>query len=300
MKTHSCYNKSEGMDRMKAYIKFMIAMLIFGSIGIFVKDIPLASEEIVFIRTLLGSIFLFFVLLISKQKLRWNLIRKNLPALLCSGCVLALNWMFLFMAYRYTTVSSATILYYMAPLIVMLLSPWLLKEKLTRNKMIGVACAILGIICMNGIGFGGINPTKGFLFGFLSAIFYAVLMITNKKIHDLSGLETAFLQLTLATIVFFPYIAFHYTGTNSLSMLHIFKLLFIGIVHTGIAYYLYFSSLHKLSGQSIALCSYIDPASALVFAVIFLHEPFGWIQCVGALLVLGGAAFGEYRKQEMR
>lgn len=133
MKTHSCYNKSEGIDRMKAYIKFMIAMLIFGSIGIFVKDIPLASEEIVFIRTLLGSIFLFFVLLLSKQKLRWNLIRKNLPALLCSGCVLALNWMFLFMAYRYTTVSSATILYYMAPLIVMLLSPWLLKEKLTRN-----------------------------------------------------------------------------------------------------------------------------------------------------------------------
>ncbi len=284
---------------MKSYFKLIIAMLIFGSIGIFVKEIPLASNEIVFARTIIGGIFLIFVAIMQRKGINKSALKKSLPLLAISGLALGLNWLFLFESYKYTTVSIATLSYYCAPIIVMLISPIILKEKLTITKIIGIVFAMIGMILISGTSFGGENPFKGLIYGLLAAVFYSSLMILNKLIKGLSSLELTIIQLFFAGIVMFIYVLFTHKGDIIIpSGKPLIILLLICIVHTGIACYLYFSSMQELPGQTVAMFSYIDPVSALILSGIFLGERLSSIQWLGAIFILGGAAFGElYRKK---
>ncbi len=279
---------------MKSYVKLIVSMIIFGSIGIFVKNIPLASGEIVVSRTIIGSCFLFLVMLISKHKIDTKQVIANAVPLLISGLVLGLNWMFLFEAYRYTSVSVATLLYYCAPIIVMLLSPFVLKESLQSHKMIGIGVSMVGMILVNQVHSTSTQEILGAGYGLLAALFYAILILANKRIEKMSSLETTEIQLVIATIVLIPYVVYSHQGEwiipSGISLLALFIL---GFVHTGIACLMYFSSMKNLPGQSIALCSYIDPLSALIFSAIFLDEHLKFIQVVGAILILSGAILGE-------
>ncbi len=285
---------------MKSYSKIIIAMLIFGSIGLFVQAIPLSSQEIVAVRTLLGSAFLLCLLALEKQKIHWLTLKKNLPLLILSGAAMGCNWLFLFEAYRYTSISIATLVYYCAPLLVLLLSSILLKEALTPYKLMGVFMAIVGMFLVNGGGISGINPTNGLLYGFLAALFYAALMICNKWIKGLNSLHITLVQLIVAAIILLPYALFTHQGSWQIPQgTAILAILAIGIVHTSIACYLYFSAMQELPAQSVALCSYIDPFSALLFSAFFLGERLSLIQMIGAVFILGGACFGElYRPKK--
>lgn len=279
---------------MKAYISFIIAMLIFGSIGVFVEGIPLKSSEIVSARTIFGSLFLGGVLLIRKKKIDWSILKKHIFILIATGIVMGLNWLFLFVAYHYTTVSVATLIYYLAPVIVLILSPFFFHERLTKSKVVGICISLLGLILVNGTISGGIQPGKGLVFGFLSAIFYAGLMLLNKKITEVPPIEKTLVQLLSAGIVMTIYSILTREGNPvSLTKENIVSLVLIGVVHTGIAYLLYISSIQKLSGQTVALCSYLDPMAALVFSAICLQERLTVVQICGAILILSGSAFGE-------
>lgn len=287
------------MTKKKSQLKFIIAMLIFGSIGLFVKAINLPSDVIVLMRTIVGSIFIALVMLIGKQRVNKKGIISNLPVLILSGLVLGGNWAFLFEAYKYTTVSAATLIYYCAPIIVFLLSPIIFKEKLTVGKIVGVIMAIIGMAIVNGIGIGGSNPSLGLICGIVSAVFYATLMIVNKFIKDLSGLEITLSQLIVAAIVMLTYVLIVNKGMFSFgSSKEIALLVTVGIVHTGIACYLYFSSMQSLPSQSIAMLSYIDPVSALLFSGVFLGERLSVLQLLGAILILGGTAFSQIYKRK--
>lgn len=282
------------MVKGKSQLQFIIAMLIFGSIGLFVKAINMPSSVIVLMRTIIGSLFLALVILIRKQPINREAILNNLPVLVLAGVVLGTGWAFLFEAYRYTTVSAATLLYYCAPIVVFLLSPAIFKESLTWSKMLGIASAIIGMVIVNGLGIGGSNPYLGLICGIVSALLYAALMILNKFIKNLSGLESTLAQLIIAafTMTFYVLLS-HESKWSFSSRLEIFLLVTVGIVHTGIACYLYFSSMQKLPGQTIAVLSYIDPVSALFFSAIFLNERLTLFQILGALLILGGTAFSQ-------
>lgn len=285
---------------MKSYVKLIVSMLIFGSIGVFVQNIPLASGEIVLGRTIIGSCFLFFVMLVSKNKINTKQIISNAVPLLISGLVLGLNWVFLFQAYRYTSVSVATLLYYCAPIIVMLLSPFVLKESLQSHKIIGIGISVIGMILVNQVYSSSTQEILGVMYGLLAALFYAILILANKRIKKMSSLETTAIQLVIATIVLIPYVVYSHQGEWIIpSGISLLALCILGFVHTGIACLLYFSSMKNLPGQSIALCSYIDPLSALMFSAIFLNEHLTFIQIVGAILILSGALFGEiYNKNK--
>lgn len=215
--------------------------------------------------------------------------------LVISGIVMGLNWLFLFTAYQYTSVSVATLLYYFAPVLVLLLSPLLLKEKLTWSKIAGMITSVIGMVLVNGAQSGGGNPQKGLVYGLLAAVFYAGLVLLNKRITDVPAVEKTFVQLLTAAVVMSGYALFTHSGNwyfpQGTSLL---SLLLIGFVHTGIAYLLYISSISQLSGQTVALSSYIDPMSALIFSAIFLHEQLTVTQLFGAFLILGGLAFGEF------
>lgn len=281
-------------EKIKPELNLIMAMLIFGSIGIFVKNIDLPSTAIVLWRTIIGSTFLAVIFLLKKQSINVRGIRQNLTMLIAAGAVLGGGWAFLFEAYRHTTVSTATLLYYCAPIAVFLLSPLLFKEKMTINKVVGIVAAILGMLILNGTGVDKTGLSLGVIYGLVAALLYALLMIINKFIKDLSGLENTFVQLLVAMFVMIIYMAI--TTGRVLYLPTGYDLILvvtIGILHTGVACYLYFSSMQKLPGQTIAIMSYIDPASALIFSAVFLQERLAVLQIIGAFLILGGTAFSQ-------
>jgi drug/metabolite transporter (DMT)-like permease len=280
-----------------AKVKIITAMLIFGSIGIFVRNTNLSSSEIAFLRGVIGSLFLIGASFLVKQKISLQALKKNIILLLFSGAALGFNWILLFQAYKYTTVSNATLSYYFAPVIVMILAPFVLKEKLTMGKAASIVTAMIGLFLVVGVGnsaSGSYNHPLGILYGLSAAALYASVMLMNKFIKNLSGFETTLVQLMVAAIVLLPYVLVKDDLSFSRISFGTIVLIFImGIVHTGIAYFLYFTSFRDLKGQTIAVLSYIDPISAVVFAAIFLGESMSLIQGFGGILILGSTFLSE-------
>lgn len=274
-------------------------MLIFGSIGLFVKAIPLPSAQIVLARTVIGGAFLLLLRLASRRPPNYPALLKNLPFLLLSGLALGLGWILLFEAYRYTSVSIATLAYYCAPVLVLLLSPLLLKESLSRAKLAAVLAAMIGMAWINDPGSAGFLPDRGLLCGLAAAVLYAALMLVNKFIKDLDGLDTTLFQMLVVSILMTFYVFFTYgTDFTFPEGSGLAALLTVGIFHTGLGCCLYFSSLQMLPAQNAALLSYIDPLSALLFSAGFLDEKLSALQWCGAALILGGAAFGQFHKKQ--
>lgn len=278
----------------KSKLSLIGAMVIFGTIGLIRRHIDLPSSFIALARAVIGGAFLLALLAAQHRKPDFAGIRKNALPLVLSGAFLGFNWVFLFESYRYTTVATATLCYYMAPVLVILASP-LLKEKLNTRKLLCVGAAIVGIVLVSGVAEGGLgkNP-EGILFGLAAAVFYAFVMLLNKKIRLESAYDKTIVQLLVAAAVLVPYVMLT-EGMGSLTFSPIPTVLLItaGIVHTGIAYALYFGSMGRLPAQTVALYSYIDPVLAIVLSAVLLSEPMTALTAAGAVLVLGAAFFGE-------
>lgn len=281
---------------LKSKLFIIASMLIFGSIGVFVRGINLPSSVIALVRGVIGTAFLLIVLLVSRSLPKKEDVRKNILLLFFSGAAIGVNWIFFFEAFKYTTIPNATLSYYFAPVVVILLSPLILKEKLHLSRVLCVLAAVVGMFFVVGASFGGVDKRNliGIAFGLAAAVLYAAVVLMNKFIKGLSGLAQTTIQLFFATAVLVPYVLL----TNEISLSGLgtksaIMLVTVGIVHTGIAYYLYFTSMQTLSGQTAAVMSYIDPVSAIVFAAIFLNENIGALQAVGGILILGSTYIGE-------
>lgn len=283
---------------MKPQVKLISAMLIFGSIGLLVKNIQLSSSEIALFRGIIGSIFLVLASFFVKQKISFQAIKENLILLILSGAAVGFNWIFLFESYRYTTIANATLSYYFAPIFVMTLAPFILKEKLTPIKIGSIVMAMIGLSMVVNIGGDSAstsyNHSVGILYGLTAAAFYASVILMNKFIKNLSGYETTLIQLLVAVVILFPYVMLK--GRIDFSVLDgrsIVLLIIVGIIHTGFAYFLYFSAIKELKGQTIAVLSYIDPISAVIMAAIFLGEGMSYLQMIGGVLILGSTFLSE-------
>ncbi|WAA10110.1 DMT family transporter [Fervidibacillus albus] len=288
---------------MKERITFIFVMLIFGSIGIFVKQIDLFSGEIAFWRGVIGSLFLIVATIASKSKIRFTVEKSNRFLLLFSGAALGFNWIFLFESYRYTTVTNATFSYYFAPVFVMILAPILLKEKFLWRNFVGIFIAMIGLLLV-------LNPEKemisfsshhlvGIFYGLLAAILYASVIIMNKFLKGLSGYETTVIQLVIATFILCPYVfftdGFHFPQLEGRSIIF---LIILGIVHTGIAYALYFPTVNRLKGQTVAIFSYVDPISAVIMSTVFLSEQLSFNQVIGGVFILISPFISELKKRD--
>lgn len=277
-----------------AKFEFILSMVIVGSVGLFVRLLPFASSQVAMARGAIGCIFVLSFSLLFKKKISLKRIKDDFIILICSGTALGINWILLFQSFHYTTIANATICYYIAPVIVVLLSPVLLKEKLTLSKVCCVFGAITGIALIAGIGGRGSNDFIGVLYGLGAAVFYASMMLLNKFLHQVTGIERTIIQLAAATISLLPYVAFTTTVSSSMfSAKNVMLLLVVGIVHTGCVYLLYFSSMKNLKGQTIALLSYIDPVVAILLSSLLLKEPMTMWQMVGGALILGSAIISE-------
>lgn len=281
-----------------ARLMLIISMVVFGTIAPFVRNIAVSSQELALYRAILAAILIFIYLLVTHQKIQWNTIKKNLPLLLFSGMAMGLNWILLFEAYKYTTVSVATLSYYFAPVIVTGVCPFLFREKLTKHQILCFIMSTIGLVMIIGIQDIGKNQTDfiGVLFGLGAACFYATVILLNKSIKQVAGIHRTFLQFLAAIIILVPYVGF--TGgitLNNLTWIGWINLLIVGLIHTGITYCLYFSALKELPGQEAAILSYIDPLVAVLISVFILGESMTLWQIVGGLLILGFTFWNEIK-----
>ena len=281
---------------LSARTMLIVSMTIFGTLGLFVRNIPLASSEIALYRAVLAAILIGAFLLVTKQKIPFAKIKKEIPLLVLSGVAMGFNWILLFEAYKYTTVSVATLSYYFAPVIVTVACPILFKEKMGAKQIICFVMSTFGIVLITGIGdlSQGSSHIKGILFGLGAATLYATVILLNKFTKTVDGIHRTFMQFLSAIAVLVPYVLLT-DGVNigTLNGKGWAFLLVIGLVHTGITYCLYFSSLKEMSGQKVAILSYIDPLVAVLISVVVLKEPLTPLQAVGGLMILGFTLWNE-------
>jgi len=276
-------------------LMLIVSMTIFGTLGIFVRNISVSSGELALYRAVLAALLIAVFLIATKQKIPFANIKKEVPLLLVSGVAMGINWILLFEAYKYTTVSAATLSYYFAPVIVTVVCPILFKEKLTGKQIICFAMSTLGLVLITGIGdVGGGSDFIGILFGLGAAVFYASVILLNKFIKNVEGIHRTFLQFLSAIVILAPYV-FMTSGVNlgKLNGIGWINLMIVGLIHTGVTYCMYFSSLKELPGQKAAILSYIDPLTAVLISVTVLRETMTLWQAIGGILVLGFTLWNE-------
>ena len=281
---------------MKKQWIFMITMVIFGTMAPFVRQVSVSSGELALYRAILALLLIGPAQLLSKQRPGKGQLKKMLPLLLLSGAAMGFNWLLLFQAYKYTTVSVATLSYYFAPVLVTVLCPVLFKEKMKLVNWLCFVFSTVGIVLLTGLGdpSQGQNNLVGIGFGLGAAVLYASVMILNKYIKNVPGLQRTLFQLLAATLVLLPYVLF--TGGITLEKLDPtgwICLLVLGLIHTGANYCLYFSSIKDIPGQKAAILSYLDPLVAVVISVTALHESISVPQIIGGALILGFTLLNE-------
>ena len=288
---------------MNAKIKIITAMVTFGTIGVFVRYIPLPSSIIALVRGVLATIFLLTVMAAGKRRPDRTAIRRNLALLVISGGMIGFNWILLFEAYNYTSVAVATLCYYLAPVFVIIASPFVLGEKLTMRKTLCVISALAGMVMVSGViqnyVSGGnaedLNLT-GVLLGIGAGALYATIILMNKKLKNISSYDTTVMQLAAASIVLVPYCLLTVDiGSLEVTPGSAVLLVIVGIVHTGIAYVLYFGSIKELPAQTVAIFSYIDPILAVLLSAFLLKESMGMLSISGAILILGSTFVSEMK-----
>ena len=288
-------------EQFQAKLKIIFAMVTFGTIGIFVRNIELPSTIIALARGIIGTLFLLLVVFAKGKGLDYEAIKRTLTVLAASGACIGFNWILLFEAYRYTTVATATLAYYMAPIFVIMASPFVLKERLTAIKGLCVAMALTGMVLVSGVvqsGMDGVDFT-GILCGVGAASLYATVILLNKFIKNISAYDMTIMQLGLAALVLLPYTMVTENfgalspDTNSLLLLAV-----VGVIHTGFTYAMYFSSIQSLKAQTVAIFSYIDPIVAIILSAVLLNESMDVYSMVGAVLVLGSTFVSELAERK--
>lgn len=279
----------------KAVIHIIIAMILWGTIGIFRRYILLSSSLLAFSRGMIGAVFLYVYLKFRKYELPKITNRKQFGLLVLSGVLMGLNWLCLFEAYNYTSVAIATLCYYMQPIMIVLVSPLLFREKLTGKKLLCVAVALLGMVFVSGVLETQVGGLIGIVLGLLAAVLYGVVVIMNKFITDVDSYQKTMIQLVSAAIIMIPYMVItNDTLVITMDVVSIVMLVIVCVVHTGIAYALYFGAIPHIKTQTVALLSYLDPVVAILLSAMLLHEPLSVLGLVGAICILGSTIVSEW------
>ena len=279
---------------MNGKLKILTSMAIFGTVGIFVRFIPMASAGIAFCRGVLGCIFLLALMALTGKKPNLEDMKRNGWVLAISGAAIGINWILLFESYRYTTVAIATICYYLAPAFVTLASP-LVGEKLTVKKLVCIGVALLGMVFVSGVLQGNQESSfLGVVLGVGAAVFYASVILLNKKLSPIGAYDKTLCQLGAASVVVAPYILL--TGGiyfGDMAPVSWIMLAVLGVVHTGFAYALYFGAIRDVNAQTAAILSYLDPVLSILLSALILRERLDIFSLIGAMLILGSALYSE-------
>ncbi|MBQ3428379.1 MAG: EamA family transporter [Mogibacterium sp.] len=284
------------MDERKARLQLIFTMLLFGTIGTLSRFIDMPSSVIALGRAFFSVLTIILILSLRRQKLDWDDIKRNIGWLILSSVFMCCNWVCQFEAFKYTTIAVSTLCYYMQPVFYILAAAIVIKEKLSPRKLVCVAVAFCGMVFVSGVLQAGfhISELKGVLFGIAGGFFYAMVVLINKYMKDISPVNTTIMQMALVSLIMLPYSAA--TGglaAARVTTVGIICLIVLGALHTGIAYIIYFDAVNKLSAQTVGILSYIDPVEAVLLSAFFLKEPMTVWTVIGAVMILGAAAISE-------
>lgn len=281
----------------QSYIKYISSLLLFGSNGIVASFIPMSSYEIVLLRTMIGSLLLIAIFFLSKSKFTFYQHKKQFAFLFASGIAMGASWMFQYEGYQQVGISITSLCYYCGPVIIMVLSPIIFKEKITWVKMVGLLSIIFGIFLVNGQELESSGNLWGIFCGVMTAVMYDFMIILNKQAKNITGLENAMFQLFVSFLTTAVFVGMKQGYAMHIEKASIVPIFILGLINTGVGCYLYFSSIGNLPAQTVAICDYLEPLSAIVCSIIILKEVMVSIQVVGAVFIISGAIFGECFKK---
>lgn len=281
------------IDR-KAFTKYLCALLIFGSNGVMAAHIGLSSPEIIFLRTLIGSVCIVILYLLTGGKFHVRENRSDTCYIAISGMLQAASWVCLYEGYRNVGVGVSSLIYYCGPILLIASAPVLFNEKVSRTKMICFGIVLLGLVLINYSALmSGTGNTWGLAASVLSALTFFLMLVFNKRSRNIHGMENAVIQVTASFVSMAVFI-----GMTQQFAVHPAAgdwpwLIVSGVFNTAIGCYLYYSSITSLPAQTIAVCGYIEPLSAVVMAAAFLNETLGPVQILGGACIIGGAVLAE-------
>lgn len=282
--------------KSRAFIKYLVSMFLFGLNGVVASHIPLNSYEIVFFRTFIGSAFLLFLFLMGKGKIHIKTYKKDTCFIALSGIAMGTSWMFLYEGFQQIGISLASLLYYCGPVIVMILSPLIFREKLSVPKICGFVIVLAGLLLINGTVVDGNTNVWGLFCGFMSAVMYFFMVTLNKQSKYIVGMENSVIQLVVSFVTLGVFLGVKQGFVMNIPANSWIWILLLGVVNTGVGCYWYFSSLSKLPVQTVAVCSYLEALSAVLFASLMLGEKMTVMQIIGGICIIGGAMIGELIK----
>jgi len=283
-------------DYILARNEYILAGILWGIIGMMLKHVTIPSEYVVVCRGMIGAIFIALYIKFRGSTIDVKSIRANWLFLLISGIGLGLNWVFLFASYRYTSVAIGTLCNYVGPILVILLSPFLYKERLTLVKIVCVVMAALGIIFISGVLEGTATNTSllGIIFGLLSACLFVVNVVFTRKVNNVNVYDKAVAQLIASVVASLPYAVIVNRGVVlQVNITTVVLVVILGIVHTGVAYCFYFRAMGTLPVQTFSIFGYIEPVVAIFVSAIFLKESLTFFGILGAIMILGAVVLSE-------
>lgn len=283
---------------VRAFVKYLVSMLLFGMNGVVASHIPLNSYEIVFFRTFIGSLFMLLMFLPGKGRFHVKEHKKDALFIALSGVSMGLSWMFLYEGFQQIGVSVTTLLYYCGPVLVMLLSPVVFRERLTVSTVVGFVVVAVGIVLVNGASAGEGMNAFGIFCGLMSAVGYCLMVTLNKKAEKITGMENTVIQLVVSCFTVSIFLGIKQGFAMDIPPSAWPWILVLGVVTTGYGCYLYFSSLSALPVQTAAVWGYLEALSAVVFAALFLGEKMTVVQLIGAVCIIGGAMASELIKKK--
>ena len=280
----------------KLKLELLLLMCAYGCLGPVVRGISLPTVVIVWARAVISACSLLLFRLVSRKKSRKEY-RSFFVPMLISGVFLAVDWIGLFGSYRYTTIATTTLCYYVAPVLVILGAALFLRERLTVRKAVCIAVAFIGMILVSGMaenGLPALSEMKGVLLALLGALGYASVILINKRCPDGDPLLRTLVQLSTAAVIMTGYVLL--TTDLSACTLHVkdvILLLLLSVVMTGMAYIVYFSLIVRIPSSSVAFFSYADPFVAVLISVFFLGEPLSLPALAGGVLIIGASIVAE-------
>ena len=283
----------------RAKINLLFTIMLFGTIGTLSRFINMPSSVICLGRAFFGVIIILAVITLRRERPDYEAIKRNIGWLTLSSFLMCANWICQFEAFKYTTIATSTLCYYMQPVFYILAAAVVLRERLSARKIVCVIIAFCGMILVSGVLQTGLHfsEMRGVLFGVSGGFFYAMVVLINKYMKDISPMNTVIVQLAMVSLIMLPYSAL--TGAFrevSITMTGIICLLVLGFLHTGIGYIIYFDAVNRLPAQTVGIMSYIDPVEAILLSAFFLKEPISVYTIIGAVMILGAAAFSELKQ----
>ena len=273
----------------------IFSCFIFGTIGVFTRFIDLPASVILMGRGATGCTFLVLIIYLLGSRIYKDDIYSNMFTLICSGVCLGLNWLFLFEAYKTIEVSVAVVCNYMTPAMVILVSPLVFKVKLTGINLACALMALFGLVLVSGVldQSGPIN-SHGLLCGVMAAVFYTGLIIFNKLLKSIDTYDRTLVQLAIGTVVVTIYSLITVDfGTLVVTTDAIIMVAILGIVHTAIAFLIWFGALTYMDASSASIICYLEPLIAIILSVVLLHEDLGLLGWIGAAIILGSTFMPE-------